>query len=206
MKNIYLVIVCLAMALGLQAATTARDLFVAAPRTVLPLLERNQRLDMLDYYDAGLTNTTKNALDGGSRVVTLEPGRIVISMTDASTLEIDILPAGKQNIYAVISTVNTPAANSTIVFYDEAWGKLDSQKLFVVPQISDWITDKSHEADVTMLTPFIMAGYTYTPASKTLTAKNNSDVFLGKDMFSQIAEWMRPQITYLWDGKQFKKQ
>lgn len=205
MKKIFLLAFSIILALGVRAAT-AREAFIAAPRTVLPLLNDNARLDMLDYYDAGLKNDTQNLFAGGSRILSLDPERIVVNMTDASTLEIDVLPGGNQNIYAVISTVRTPAENSVISFYDSNWQQLDGKKIFTAPQLTDWITDKGHEADVTMLTPFIMAGYNYTPTTKTLTVTNNSEAFLGKDMYSQIAEWMRPQITYLWNGKQFKKQ
>lgn len=207
MKKIFLLAVSVLTAFCAEAATTAREAFVSAPRMVMPLLDKNTRLDMLDYYDAGLKNNSKNALDGTSRVLSLDPERIVLNMTDASTLEIDVLPAnGNKNIYAVISTVRTPAPNSTITFYDESWGQLDGTKIFNAPQIADWITNKSHEPEVTMLLPFIMAGYSYAPDTKTLTAINNSETFLGKDMFSQISAWLLPQITYRWDGKQFKKQ
>ena len=207
MKTILLTVLCSIMFLGANAGGTAREAFVAAPRTVLPLLDHNTRLDMLDYYDAGLSHTTKNALDGGSRVLSVDANRILIEMTDASTLEIDLLPGEhNSNTIAVISTVHTPAANSTIAFYDEAWHPFDASKIFTAPQISDWITDKNYEADVTMLTPFVMSGYTYSPSDKTLTAFNNTEAFLGKDMYESISAWMRPQIVYQWDGKKFKQQ
>lgn len=205
MKKILIFSLCLLSVVGMYAVT-AKDAFVSAPRTVLPLLDKNTRLDMLDYYQAGLKNSTKNALEGASRITELDPERIVLQMTDASTVEIDLLPANGKNIYAVISTVRTPAPNSTIAFYDEGWQLLDGKKIFTAPDITNFLTDKSHEADVTMLVPFLMAGYTYSPADKTLTVTNNSESFLGKDMFSQISAWMLPRLVYRWDGKQFKKQ
>lgn len=50
------------------AQLTASQAFVEAPRSVLPLLDRNARLDMLDYFNGGLTTKTSNKLNGSSAV------------------------------------------------------------------------------------------------------------------------------------------
>ena len=81
------------------------DAFTNAPMSVFPLLDKNARLDMVDYFNSGSTTATQNSLQGRSRVTELTDNDIKIAMTDASSYQLSIL-TDKSNggCIALIST------------------------------------------------------------------------------------------------------
>ncbi|MDE6263731.1 MAG: DUF3256 family protein, partial [Paramuribaculum sp.] len=74
------------------AQLTASKAFADAPQNVFPLLDHNTKLDMIDYFNSGMATASKNAMDGKSRITAITPAKVDISMTDASTYELALLP------------------------------------------------------------------------------------------------------------------
>ena len=185
-----------------EAQLTAASAFADAPKTVFPLLDRNVRLDMVDYFNGGLSTASTNALQGKSRITALTPTDMKIAMTDASSYQLSLLPANNDTIIALIQTVATPAHDSHITFYSRSWAQL-GDNLFSAPSLSDWMTPaaKKSGADVSAMIPFMLAEYTYDPDSRTLTLKNNLSEFLSPDVYSLIGAYLLPSMTYRWDGK-----
>ena len=66
---------------GAFAQLTASRAFAEAPQSVFPLLDHNTRLDMIDYFNSGMTTASKNNMDGKSRITALTPNKVEISMT-----------------------------------------------------------------------------------------------------------------------------
>ncbi len=99
------------------AQLNATNAFASAPQSVFPLLDKNARLDMIDYFASGSDTPSRNKLDGSSRISELNDYSVKIKMTDASDYQLAILPAGSDSLIAVISTVATPAHDSHISFY-----------------------------------------------------------------------------------------
>ena len=92
MKRLINIAVVMVMSLaGMQNASarlTAAGAFADAPAPLFPLLDKNARLDMIDYFNSGSATPTQNALQGKSRVTALTPDDIKIAMTDASSYQI----------------------------------------------------------------------------------------------------------------------
>lgn len=191
---------------GASAAVTARDAFVNAPKEVFMLLERNDRLDMLDYFDNKLDRKVENRLNGTSHVTALNDRSITIAMTPSSTYQLAVLPSttSAEGPVMLIITMSTPARDSRIRFYSYPdWKELDNARLLAEPDLKAWLTPEGRKniGMVEGMVPFIMAEATYDEATSELGFHNNLSAFLSPDIYEMIAPYMLPTITYKWDGK-----
>lgn len=190
------------------SALDPADIFVSAPRSIFPLLDRNTRLDMIDYFRSGLSNASKNNLDGTSAITALTPSTITIKLTAASSADIVILPCGSDSIVALISTVNTPVPDSKLAIYSSDWAINLTPKMFKTPQLNDWLTDQGHKnaSQVTDLVPFMLVSYSVDPDSGILTLTNNTASFLSDDIAQIVAPFFKTNLKYSWNGKRFTLQ
>lgn len=183
------------------ARLTASEAFVNAPSVVFPLLERNTRLDMIDYFNSGSATPSNNSMQGSSRVTAMSDGEMKIAMTDASDYQIVILPAGADSVIAVIQTVATPAHDSHLTIYTTGWEKLGDA--FTPPSMDDWMTDagRKNKDMVATMVPFVLARYELDPATDVLTVTNNLSEFLSPDVYQLVDSYLRGSLSYRWDGK-----
>lgn len=204
-KKLFLTAVMLAGALTSMAELTAADAFTSAPQNIFPLLDRNTRLDMVDYVKSGLSTPSQNSLQGRSAITELTPQALTVKMSDSSAAQIAVLQGAKGEVIALISTVATPGLDSTIRFYDSSWKPLDGSSFFSKPGWNEWLTADGRENrdEVTMQVPFMLASYRIDPASSQLVLTNNLSRFLDKDVYSMIESYLRPSLTYSWNGKKF---
>ncbi len=77
--------------------------------------------------------------------------------------------------------------------------------MFTKPGWKEWLTDagRDNKEEVTMQVPFMLASYRIDPATSELTLTNNLARFLDKDVYSMIESYLRPSLTYSWNGKKF---
>lgn len=68
------------------------SLFVAAPVSVLPILDTTTRLDMVDYYEAGMHVPVKNRYGGDSGMLLLTDTLVSVQLTEGSKLEMRLTP------------------------------------------------------------------------------------------------------------------
>lgn len=206
MKKVQKLLTVLAMLVAcvpaMLAQLTAEQAFADAPGSIFPLLDKNARLDMIDYFKSGSSTPSQNAFNGTSRITQLTPAQLSVSMTDATKYDIIVLNQGASQIIALIQTVATPAPDSHITFYNAAWAPL-KETLFTPPTLQDWLTTKGSDnsSQVSNLVPFMLASYSYDAATSVLTLTNNLKEFLSADIYSMIASDLRPSLTYKWNGK-----
>ncbi len=205
MKQILLTALFLLATLTVTAQKTAADAFTTAPTGIFPLLDQNTRLDMVDYYNSGLATPSANRLQGRSAITSLTPATITVKITDSSSAQIALLPAGRDTIFAVISTVATPGLDSTIKFYDSNWAPPPTDRHFTAPGWNDWMTPGHDITEITAHTPFMLASYFIDTDAGTLTATNNLATFLDEDTYKTLSPALRPTLTYKWNGKRFTK-
>lgn len=204
-KKIFLTAILLAGALGAMAQLTAADAFTSAPQSIFPLLDRNTRLDMVDYIKNGMSTPSQNNLQGRSAITELTPEALTVKMSDSSASQIAVLKGLKGEIIALINTVATPGLDSSIRFYDSSWQPLDAASIFTKPGWKEWLTaaGRDNKEEVTMQVPFMLASYRIDPATSELTLTNNLARFLDKDVYSMIESYLQPSLTYVWNGKKF---
>ena len=204
MKQFLITIALAATALS-SWAITATEAFTTAPNTVFPLLEKNTRLDMVDYFNSGLASASSNKLDGKTSITLLSDSDIRFTMSSSSAYQIAILPSKDGDIIALIETVATPAPDSNISFYTDQWSSID-KPLFNETGVSDWLTadGRDNSSMVESLVPFMLVSYNYDPATKSLILRNNVKPFLGEEMYSMIDGYLCDTLVYTWNGKRFE--
>ncbi len=184
---------------------TATDAFVSAPQNIFPLLDANTRMDMVDYFNSGSDKASVNALKGKSRVVSIDPQKLEVNMTDASSNQVIVLPTKDGELIGLIATVATPAPDSNLNVFSSDWTDIPTEQVFTRPLLADWLSaeGKKNQDEVEMMVPFLLVSYDYEPSSKTLTLTNNTKDFLSEDIYEMVAPYLLPMLKYVWNGKKF---
>lgn len=71
-------------------AQTMKEVWVSMPDSVMTLLTRNNRLDCLDYWEAGQEGRVANRLDGEVRILFLSDDSLSVSDTGVSRYEMKL--------------------------------------------------------------------------------------------------------------------
>ncbi len=206
--SIYLIISVFACGMFSAQAKSIDEVFRNAPSHVLPLLDNTARLDMLDYYNSGMKNATGNNLGGGSSITGFGAERMDLKITEASGMELALLPSVNDTVIAVISTVMTPVADSKMSVFSGDWKQNITGKVFRAPELDDWLTasGKKHKTDVMQIVPFMLVEYDYDPSTRLLTLTNNTRNFVGEEIYQIVEGYLSPKMVYRWTGKDFVKQ
>lgn len=193
---------------GVFARTTAAGAFQNAPASVFPMLDRNARLDMIDYFNSGSSTPTRNQLNGKSRITAMDSDAVTIELTDASVYQVVLLPrkAKSDTLFALIRTVKLPAHDSDLRLYNSNWEPVDQSKMFTAPVLADWLLPKADKELAGVTVPFMVAEYSYDTLSGVLTVENRLENFLSADDWKKIAPMMRSRIEYVWNPAQAKFQ
>ncbi|MDE6324014.1 MAG: DUF3256 family protein [Paramuribaculum sp.] len=207
LKTIALCALIIATCGECMAQLTATQAFSTVPRKVLPLFDDNARLDMIDYFNSNMSNTTENTYGGRSRITSLSPEQMTVKLTDASDCQIAILPDGKNGLIAMITTIASPTPDSRMSVYSSDWSRELTSSVFTKPVLSDWLTPegKKNSATVETSVPFLLISYHYDPSTKILTLTNNTSEFLGKDVYEPLSGFLLDKIDYQFNGKRFNR-
>ena len=206
------IIVALMMSVVLVSAKSAdiKNLFVEMPDSIMSLLVKNNRLDMLDYMDIGMSAKVKNKLGGESEMTLLKDDMISISMTDVTEYDIKLF-YGKDSLVtiAVIETVKGGYSDSNISFYNTKWEKLNTTNLIKMPVLEDFINKKSlrNEENKKLLDELIYRMFVVDVAPDTNTlsvAFSSAEYIIDEDVRNSI--FARYSIIYRWNGKKFIRQ
>lgn len=101
------------------------SLLVAAPMSVVPLLDHSARLDLIDLHEAGMVAQAGNKFGGVSVLTQANDTMLSIKMTEASTMEMVLNP---DSTISVRHTVMLPEGEHTIVqLFDNHWNKINTK-------------------------------------------------------------------------------
>lgn len=188
----------------LPDSVTPEAMFATAPvlsPRVIPELSRTTRLDMLDYFKAGIDKPSDNAFGGEAKVNAIDKHSLDFNLTADITCQLCVLNAKGSPVTCIITTYPTPIPDSRLRAYDRNWRE---QKIFDEPTLSDWLIDKKNRKQAEAALPFILASYRYDPASLTLTVTNEMPAYWTTDERPAVLDMLKDQLVYIWDGKKFK--
>lgn len=100
---------------------TLSALFIAAPLAVMPLLDKNARMDMVDLYEANITATVGNRYGGISELTMLSDTLIAVNLTESSTMEIRLTA---DSLIEVKHNVAAKKVNTKVRYYDLNWSEI----------------------------------------------------------------------------------
>lgn len=192
----------LASAAASATARTAADFFTEAPQAVLPLLDRNARLDMLDYYRHKLPTTTSNLFNGAARVLEEHDNSIEVQLSRDAGIQFALVPVKNDTVIAIIETVLTPVADSGVTFYRTDWTPIKNTP--ALPSATAFFPKEKRKEvkDTDMPEPLYMR-ISFDPAKGLFRFTNTSGAnYTSVDRPEGLAA-MRHSIDMRFDGKRF---
>lgn len=129
-------LVSLFVCVSLQAQNM-KELFIAIPDTLSPLLTKVNREDFGDFLASNMKAEVRNRFGKDSEMTELTDDYLYIKMTSASSMEMKMLPLNDSlKVICVIQTYRAPVADSQIRFYDTDWNQLDGSLFIDLPEDS----------------------------------------------------------------------
>ena len=118
---------------------TASDAFTEMPVSVLDMVDKSRRLDMLDYYAVDSIAKVPNTMEGVSYLEKVTPDYLKVCLTPVSTMTIKILPSKKGDIIMVAYTVGgkDQAYDTDLKFFDTSFNELKSCLVSTSPRPRD---------------------------------------------------------------------
>ena len=145
LSRIFLIAV-FALAARAAGARTALEFFVDLPVERFNMLSRTTRLDMIDYFNAGLTTPSENVFGGKSRILAASDLSADILVSKNSVATLAVIPNDGDTVVALIETVKTPTPDSSAGFVRASdWSALDVE----LPALADFMTPEARKAGLT---------------------------------------------------------
>ena len=90
MKKVIIIFLVFHCALLTAQAQTVREVFKSMPDSLAPYLSMNNRLDMIDFMDAGMKAVVANQLGGDTRMTFLSDDSLSVKMNEAFLLDLKV--------------------------------------------------------------------------------------------------------------------
>lgn len=195
----------------MEARTPMRGWLTSMPDSVMPLLTKNNRLDLIDFYDARMEAVVTNRVDGKSRLDTLTADFVHIRYTQSANVSMKLLPVNDTtDILCMVTTVRASVADSRIAFFDAGWHPLEVEACIAEPRMEEFrstVQDDStlwawSKMDIFFRTYRLCAGNTDLKCM--LTAPD----YLSEEERKEVAPYVRQQpLIYRWsEGKYLRHE
>lgn len=140
-----LLIAVIALAAPAAGARTALDFFVDLPVDRFNMLSRTTRLDMIDYFNAGLVSPSENVFGGKSRILSAADNAADILVSKNSVATLAVIPNDGDTVVALIETVKTPTPDSSVSFFRASdWTEIE----VALPSLADFLTPEARKASL----------------------------------------------------------
>lgn len=177
-----------------QTAEITEKFFTNAPAQAMPLLSKNARLDMLDYYRNGLSTPTVNELKGRSRITGMSPHSIDVQISDSTALQFVLVEPSRflpDYYIMVVETVNTPVPDSSIRAFDTDWNEMPVE----LPGYTSFIPKDKRKLTKTMdEPPLTFTEIRFDPEKKTFVFRDRSKEGYYKGDTPEILAYFLPEI------------
>lgn len=205
MKKILTTFIALTVACVFAQARTVSEYFGDTQADmVFPSLTAVSRLEMVYYFQSGMSNPTQSELGGYSRVTALSDTCLTVDCGESVTQQLVLLP-GKKPVLMLIETMSLPERDSRVRFFDSQWQEMKNPPL-KMPQLADWLVDRNagHRADVEYVLPFMLSTAEFNPEDMTLTYTSTADSYFAGEK-PKALKYLRPRLVYKWDGNKFRQ-
>lgn len=191
-----------------DAKMTASEAFAAMPLSVLDMVDKSRRLDMLDYYAVDSIAKVPNTMEGVSYLEKVTPDYLKVCLTPVSTMTIKILPSKKGDIVMVAYTVGSSeqAYDTDLKFYDSSFNELKRDKFIRDAELYQYfnLPDKEARAEIESAITFPTVRYVPDVNGTGLTAELTVGKFLSLDGRKLLKKYIKPMgLRYSWDGSKF---
>lgn len=207
MKKLILTSLAAAAALAAAGQATARSALNTLPSSVAQELPQSKILDMIDYYDSGVKRPTDNIFGNTCVLDTLANDIAVIKTGEDKRLDICVLPKAKgEELIMIVESINTPAPDASIRFFNTKWEPIAQNRLFPAPKLNDWLSgkiDADRRVALENAIPFILYDADYNPSTRILTLTRSDGAYIAQENKELVEASLLPELIYRWDGKKF---
>ncbi len=126
-------------------AQSIDTLFHRTPEHVLPLLDGNTRLDLLDLYNHKMEAKAENIFGGMAKLTCKTSDYAHVVLTNVSEWEMKLLTTANDTLICVVHTRRTPTARSCIRMFRKNWQSADTPLPAPVP--ADFVRTDSTGGD-----------------------------------------------------------
>lgn len=195
-----------------QAADTisAPEAFLRIPQQDMELLPLSVRHDLYDYMQADSVAHLRNIFMGESWIEKMTPGYMKIHLSNASDIQIKILPRPKAlPIVITVYTVSTDSltADSTVKFYDNDMNELQSRNFIKLPSPKDFydIPPQSRLSlqNLLEIMPFYTIAYETSADTDVLSGRITCSEALTEEQRKIVDPYLRKTIRWNWNGKRY---
>lgn len=124
MKKLFVFLWVVLLVTSVQAKSL-KDLWVSMPDSLLPTLDRNLRLELVELEEMGVKPNVKNLLGEECDMDTLTNDYLECTTSKVARLQMIYLPSSAEDsVLCVIKTFRAPSKESEIRFYDQGWHQL----------------------------------------------------------------------------------
>lgn len=205
MKKILTTFIALTVACVFAQARTVSEYFGDTQADmVFPSLTAVSRLEMVYYFQSGMSNPTQSEFGGYSRVTALSDTCLTVDCGESVRQDLVLLP-GKKPVLMLIETLALPEHDSRVRFFDSQWQELKKPPM-KQPQLADWLVDKNavHRDEVEYVLPFMLSTASFNPEDMTLIYTSTADSYFAGEKPAAL-KYLRPKLVYRWDGKKFRQ-
>lgn len=196
---------------GLCSAKAAdmRDLLREMPDSILPLLTKVNRLDMLDFLEEGMKAVVVNRLDGRSELVRADRDYVRMHYSKKSDVTFrlfyyrDSVP-----VICMVHTVGTELRDSRVRMFDSSWNEIDASRLLAVPGLNDFIAKGANRDTVARfeeVSQLRSMEAELSDTQNTISFRYSGLGFLGQDSARFSGCLIQTPLVYSWNGKRFVK-
>lgn len=184
-------------------ARSASDFFIDAPADIVPLLPRNSRLDMVDYFNFGSSHTTPNTAGGNAIIKSISPKVLEWEPDKDVNVAIVVLAAPSDSLIAVVTTLRSPMADSSIEFYHTDWQPAPAP--VALPDFADWLTPEgaAHADELALKMPFIPVSAAFNDDATVLTLTNEAPYYMVESEYEEVKPWLIGHRVYDIDSLSF---
>ncbi len=120
------------------AQSDVERFFVAMPDSLLPILPRAQRNELVMLSRGGVEAVVENLFGETARLTFRSANRISVEPTRSSRFEICSLPTDSQTLFLSIYTLSQPVPHSRLAVYDAEGTEVKG--VFAVPDLHEFLT------------------------------------------------------------------
>lgn len=202
MKKLNFILILLLIICGNLPAQSLKDLFLKMPVELLPLLKENDRLDLIDLYEAKMNIPVTNRLDGKSSIKMLTDNYMYLTLSASSSMQIKMLTdVNGDTLLCVVNTVSAEAADSRIRLYKNDWQPVENG-FFDTPAIVDFFIQSDSTKEALELADIYLVELNLSPEDNTLVAEYTLPRYMNKEDAARILPLLH-KIVYIWDGRGF---
>ena len=113
------------------SAKSVREMWLSMRDSIIPYLNHNQRIELLDFFNLNVKSEVRNLLGDSTVLDTLSTDYLHLTASPSMVIELKMLPCTHaDSILCMIKTLSSPELESTIEFYDKDWNRLPPETIF----------------------------------------------------------------------------